>query len=379
VSEPGAPAPALPQESVEELFESGPCGYLSTAPDGLIIRVNQTFLAWTGYAREHLLGKRRFQELLTVPGRIYHETHFAPLLCMQGRATEIAFDLVRADGSTLSVLVSAMQKRDAADAPLLNRIIVFDATDRRAYERELLRARDRSEQLAKGKTELLSMISHDVRTPLSSIMIATQLMDEEGLSAAQRKLLRVIKASSEELLDLTRHLLQASRVESGALLLEQRSFDPRELLQSQLAGIAMRAEDRGLALALEIDEQVPSRLSGDPLKIGQVLANLLGNAVKFTDAGSITLGARVIECRDGGVRLVEFEVRDTGSGIPADRLADIFEAFTQGSYDIGLRHGGVGLGLSICRTLLELHGSRMKVESEPGVGSRFSFRLLLRP
>jgi PAS domain S-box-containing protein len=368
--------PRLEQDSTEDLYENGPCGYLSTLPDGTIVRVNATFLDWTGYTREQLLGRRRFQEVLTLPGRIFHETHFAPLLRMQGHAREIAFDLLKADGSSLSVLVSAMQKRDATDTPLLNRVIVFDATDRRAYERELLRARDRSEQVAKGKTELLSMIGHDVRTPLSSIMIATQLMDEESMTASQRKLLRVIRASSEELLDLTRHLLQASHVESGKLALEAREFDPRELLQSHLAGIAMRAEDRGLLLDLRIDEALPSRLSGDPMKIGQVLGNLLGNAVKFTDSGGITLAARVVECRDGGGIVVEFSVQDTGSGIAADRLSDIFDAFTQGSYDIGLRHGGVGLGLSICRTLLELHGSRMEVESAPGQGSRFSFRLL---
>ncbi|HEU5033578.1 MAG TPA: SpoIIE family protein phosphatase [Mycobacteriales bacterium] len=136
---------ALLDDDAEQLYDRAPCGYLSTTPDGSIIKVNQTFLTLTGYARAELVGRRSFVDLLTGGGRIYHETHYAPMLRMQGTAREIALDLVRADGSRLPALVNAVLERDDSDAPRVIRIAVFDATDRREYERELLRAKDRAE------------------------------------------------------------------------------------------------------------------------------------------------------------------------------------------------------------------------------------------
>jgi PAS domain S-box-containing protein len=135
-------------ESAEELYESAPCGYLSTLPDGRIVRVNQTFLKWTGYSRDKLTAAR-FVDLLNVPGRIFHETHYAPLLEMQGFAHEIAFDVVCADGTILPVLVNTSQTRDRSGTPTLRRTTVFNATERRRYERELLEARRRAEKSAR--------------------------------------------------------------------------------------------------------------------------------------------------------------------------------------------------------------------------------------
>jgi PAS domain S-box-containing protein len=129
------------EESAEELFEGAPCGYLGTLPDGTISRANQAFLSMTGYTLEQLAGRVAFQNLLTVPGRIYYDTHVRPLIHMQGFVRELAFDLLRADRSTLPIVLNAALKKDAQGAPLLVRLTVFDATDRRQYERELLKAR----------------------------------------------------------------------------------------------------------------------------------------------------------------------------------------------------------------------------------------------
>ncbi|NUT46918.1 MAG: SpoIIE family protein phosphatase [Saccharothrix sp.] len=138
--------PAAAEDSVDDLYENAPCGFLSTTPDGLIAKVNGTLLRWLGYEREQLVGRRRFVDLLSVGGRLYHETHFAPLLRMQGGVSEVALELVAADGARLPVLVNAAVKADADGRPLLVRTTVFDATDRRAYERELLGARQRAER-----------------------------------------------------------------------------------------------------------------------------------------------------------------------------------------------------------------------------------------
>ena len=141
-------ASGLLEESAEDLYENAPCGYLSTRPDGTIVKVNETFLAWTGLVRDELVGRRRFADLLTAGGRIYHETHYAPLLAMQGRVREIAVDIVCADGRRLPVLVNSVLRRDEHGAPLVVRTAVVDATERRDYERELLRAREDAERAA---------------------------------------------------------------------------------------------------------------------------------------------------------------------------------------------------------------------------------------
>ena len=163
-------------ETAEELYEEAPCGYLTTRPDGTIVRVNGTFLRWTGHTREALVG-RRFQDLLTGGGRIYHETHYAPLLRMQGRVREIALDIVRADGSRLPALVNATLKLDAAGEPRLVRTTVFDATDRQRYERELLAARDR-ERLARERADALQRATAAIAAAPDREAIALTLIEQ---------------------------------------------------------------------------------------------------------------------------------------------------------------------------------------------------------
>jgi phosphoserine phosphatase RsbU/P len=156
---------ALLAESAEDLYENAPCGYLSTLPGGLIVKVNGTFLTWTGYARDELVGRRRFQELLTAGGQIFHETHYAPLLHMQGEVREIAVDVVRADGSRLPALVNAVLRRDGTGEPAMVRTTVFDATDRREYERELLRARRAAEDSEARARELARTLQESLIPP----------------------------------------------------------------------------------------------------------------------------------------------------------------------------------------------------------------------
>jgi PAS domain S-box-containing protein len=365
------------EESAEELYEDAPCGYISTRPDGLIIKVNQTFLAWTGYQREELLGRKRFYELLTMAGRIFHETHYAPLLQMQGFVREITLELVCADRRTLPILINSVQKKDAAGAPLYNRTTIFNATDRKLYERELLLARRKAEQVAQSKATLLATISHEIRNPLNALTAAIRLLGMTGLSEKQEKYLRILATSSSSLLDLVNDILDWSKIEAGKLSLEQRPFDPRELLSGIVNGLAARAEEKKLLLHAHLDERLPARLLGDPVKLGQILTNLTSNAIKFTERGSVTI-TLAVRAQHADECTVDFRVSDTGIGIAPDQLATLFEEYTQASYDIGMKYGGTGLGLSISRKLLELHGSKMSVESVVGKGSSFSFELRLK-
>lgn len=371
------PAPPLADaESAEDLYEHAPCGYLSTRPDGTIVRANQTLADWTGYRREELAG-RRFQDLLSGGGRIYHETHYAPLLRLQGWVKGVTLEMLAADGRRLPVLVSSVARKDAAGRPLSIRTVVCDATDRKEYERELLRERRRAEQATRAKADFLSMISHEIRTPLSALMATGEVLAATELSPRQERFVRILRSSSESLLGLVNGILDLSRIESGSLAVEERSFDLRELVQGLVQGLAAKAEERGLALAAEVDRRLPDRVVGDPVKIGQVLGNLLGNAVKFTAQGSVKATLAVVDLAPGSVA-VEMRVADTGIGIPADRLPHIFDDFTQASYDIGMKYGGSGLGLAISRRLLELLGSQIAVDSEPGRGTTFSFVLRLK-
>jgi PAS domain S-box-containing protein len=365
------------EESAEDLYDNAPCGYVSALPGGIIVKVNQTFLDWTGYRREDLVDRKRFQDLLTAGGRIFHETHYAPLLRMQGAVREIAVDLVCANGGRLPALINSVLRKDEDGNPLLTRTTVFNATDRKEYERELLRERQRAEQAAKAKADFISMISHEIRTPLNAIMGVGHLLESTELSTQQKKFVRILRSSSEGLLALINDILDFSKIEAGKVSLEERSLDIRQLIQQIVDNLQVKADEKGIALKVQIDERVPANVCGDPIKIGQVVTNLLSNAIKFTTQGSVTVALEVLERLPDAVS-IEFRIADTGIGIAGDRLSHVFDEFTQANYDIGLKYGGTGLGLSISKKLVELHGSRITVESELGQGSTFTFALRLR-
>ena len=366
----------LLEESAEDLYEHAPCGYLSTLPDGTIVKINQTLVDWLGRARESLLGGTRFQAVLAIGSRIYYETHYAPLMQMQGFANEIAFDLVAGDGRVLPVLMNARQRRDADGTPLVNRITLFDATDRRRYERELLLARRKAEQVAKDKAALIAMLSHDIRNPLNAIMGVVQLLDRGELNPQQRRFVQLLRSSSENMLNLLNHVLELSRAESSSFALAETPFDLHTLVGDAVATFDAAAREKGLTVRASVAGDIPTLLLGDPLAIGQILANLLGNAVKFTEQGGIEVVVRAKDFATDAVT-VSFAVTDTGIGISPDRVGKIFNEFTQASYDTAVRFGGSGLGLTITRKLLALYGSTVQVDSVPGEGSTFSFDLRL--
>jgi PAS domain S-box-containing protein len=366
----------LLEESAEELYEDAPSGYLSTLPDGTIVRANRTFIEWTGASREALLAGRRFQTLLTVGSRIYYETHYAPLLRMQGAVNEIALELVREDGRVLPVLANSRQKRDRDGTPLFNRITLFDSTDRRRYERELLLARRKAEQVAKDKADLLAMLSHDIRNPLNALMGVAQLLARSELAEPQQRLVRLLKSSSENMLNLLNHVLDLSKAESSSFALVETPFTLAGVVDDVVGTFDSAAREKGLTIRSSIAASVPPSLLGDPVALRQILTNLVGNAVKFTSSGGVTLTVGTKQVGTDGVTLA-FAVSDTGIGIAPDVIDRIFNEFTQASYETARRFGGSGLGLTITRRLLGLYGSSVQVASVPGEGSTFSFDLRL--
>jgi PAS domain S-box-containing protein len=375
---PDATYASLLQEDLQDLYDHAPCGYLSAATDGTILKANQTFSELTGYPLEQLVGVRRWTDLLTVGGRIYVETHFRPLLAMQGYVREIAFDLVRADGSPVSVLVNAAERRGAAPAAAVYRLTVFDASARRQYERELLAARQKAEEAAQGRNDLIGMVSHDLRAPLSALITAVAMLEKTELSPQQARYVRVVQSSGMQAITLLNSILTLRSFEAGRGVVRERAFDPRQVVEHAAAGAKLAAAGKPeLRLQTVIDVATPPQVIGDPDKLSQVLMNLAGNAVKFTERGFVTLSLSPYETRGDGI-VLGFAVSDTGIGIPAERLPYIFEEFTQATPDIAEKYGGTGLGLSISRKLVRLLGSDLEVTSTVGQGSTFSFALEFR-
>jgi PAS domain S-box-containing protein len=365
------------EESAEDLYERAPCGYLSCLPDGTIVKINQTMLDWIDYSREEVLYLLKFQHLLSIGSKIFYETHYRPLMGMQGFVKEINYDFLRKDSSSFPALVNTQQIKDKEGKLLLYRTTVFDISDRKKYERELLAAKKKAEAATKAKAHFLSTVSHEIRTPLNAVIGITNLLVETAPKPEQAQLLSLLHSSAGHLLNLVNDILDFSKIESGKILLEEKEFNIRELVNSIIYSQGVKAEEKGLTIHSLIDNTLPAMLIGDPVKLTQVITNLVSNAVKFTTKGSVTIKLLIKEKTPGMVSIV-FSVSDTGIGIPKEKQELIFEEFNQGGYEINQKYGGTGLGLAISRKLLDLYGSKLTVASEPNVGSVFSFLVNLR-
>ncbi len=285
----------------------------------------------------------------------------------RGEAVEFERTMKRRDGSTFLCRLLARPIDPTHPAKGGTIWIAEDVTDRRAVEQALARARDDAEAANRAKSAFLANTSHEIRTPLNGLVGLARLARQPGLDSVRREqYLAQIDDSAQALAGVISDILDLSKIEAGKLRLEQTDFDLHALLESVEHGYAALADAHALTLTMQVSGAVPRRVRGDPVRLRQILSNLISNALKFTAVGFVRVHVKSLD-----TPLVRFEVEDTGLGISAEVQTRLFQPFTQADVSTTRRYGGTGLGLSICRELAELMGGRVGVHSEPGLGSRF--------
>ncbi|MDP3151914.1 MAG: ATP-binding protein [Archangium sp.] len=360
----------------ESLFENAACGLVLTNPDGTIVRVNATFCSWTGFTAVELVG-RRVQELLTMGGRIFHQTHWAPLMEMQGSVAEVKLDVVHRSGAIVPILFNAVRRRHGAQ--VFDELAVMVVNDRHKYEAELLATRSQLEAANerlhgadRRKTEFLATLAHELRNPLAPIRTGLEIMKQVELPTEGGRARAMMERQVAHMVRLIDDLMDVARIESGKIELTLARIELRQLIDSALEASRPVIEAAGHTFRLILPEGSGALfLEADLTRLSQVLSNVLNNAAKYTPRGG-RVELEVEPLRDA----VAIRVRDTGAGIEPQRQASIFEMFGQVAGTLNKAQGGLGIGLALARTLTKMHGGRIEAQS-PGLGAGSTFTIHL--
>src|SRR5688572_19511158 len=352
------------------LIESNIDALATTDPSGIITDVNKQMEALTGCTRDELIGAP-FKGYFTDPERAEAGIK---LVLSEKKVTDYELTACDRDGQQTVVSYNATTFYDRGRT--LQGVVAAarDVTEQKRVEAELQQAKAMAETASRAKSDFLASMSHEIRTPMNAIVGIADLLAKTPLTQEQDKYVQIFRRAGDNLLNLINDILDLSKVEASQLELERTGFSLHDLVDKVREMVAVRAQEKGLVLACEIAADVPGDLVGDPTRLRQVLLNLLGNAIKFTETGEVALRvAPDAESPDPGA--LRFTISDTGIGIPDDKLGAVFERFTQADSSTTRRFGGSGLGLTISKRLVELMGGRIWVESGVGKGSVFSFAM----
>jgi phosphoserine phosphatase RsbU/P len=381
------------EEDLEDLYENAPCGYLSLRTDGRIAKANLTFCRWTGYAVDELIGKR-LHDFLNIAGRIFYETHFAPLLRMQGFFNEVALDLVRKDGEVFPVLVNAAERRNTDGTPLFIRLTVFNATDRRRYERALLKARDELKMLAVGmeariakaaldqslsdstlasqredaqlREQFIAVLGHDLRNPLAAISAGVRLIQKSKLDEKGETIVIMMQKSIMRMASLIDNVLDFARGRLGGGFSLTLSTLPLEPVLQQVVDELQSAHPESI---IKTDFALTKSFAADPVRIGQLFSNLLGNALTHGAVGEpVTVSAKTEDT-------FELAVCNAGNPISSCAMERLFYPFSRG--EVRPSQQGLGLGLYIASEIAKAHGGTIHVTSTPEL-TCFTLRMPLQ-
>jgi len=357
------------------ILESSSEGIFGVDRTGTITFVNPAAARLLGYSPEELVGRGTHALIhYKRPDGTPYPIEECPMFAAytHGRASRIDDEcLWRKDGHGLPIEYGATPILKGGE--ILGAVISFtDITDRKRHQEELVAAREAAEEATRAKSDFLANMSHEIRTPMNAVIGMTHLALQTELTAKQRDYLRKIDGSAKALLRIINDILDFSKIEAGRLDIESVEFDFEEVLDTLAGVVTVKAEEKGLEVLFHTEPGVPLHLVGDPLRLGQVLLNLVGNAVKFTKEGEVVITTRAVEVEEDRA-VLEFSVRDTGIGMTPEQAAKLFRPFSQADTSTTRKFGGTGLGLSICKRLVEMMGGRIWVESEPGQGSVFRF------
>lgn len=343
---------------------------------GEFIVANREFVSTFGYGIDEVIGRSSAE--LRLWARPEEHRAFVKQLESQGFVRNMEAELRRKDGRVLPAQISAALAEVEGEPCVIS--VTRDITLAKTVEAEMIAAREAAEAASEAKSEFVSSVSHEIRTPMNAILGTADLLEETALSFEQRHFVETIRANGNAMLTLVNGVLDLARVESGRLALERVEFDLRDLVEKTLEALATSAHEKKLELATRIKPGVPLALIGDPMRLRQILVNLLGNAIKFTERGEIIVTVEALPKpapldgagRDEGQGWFRIMVADTGVGIAADRRDAIFAGFAQATSSTARKYGSSGLGLSITKRLVELMNGRIELESEVGKGSTFS-------
>ena len=342
--------------------------------------VTYASVAWVYYGYVGLVLVPLMLRLFSIGGDVYYALSamtgfFLGVMIMaawrMNRLSTAELRLSYQNESLIDELTEASRNLESLNANLKEEI-----WHSKQIEAELQQAKEKAERMSRAKGEFLANMSHEIRTPMNGVLGTLQLLEDSALSDEQREYVRTANKSAEALLAILNDILDLSKIEAGKLNIEIIPFDLREIIQELVTLYSLKAEQKGVLLRCEIDEALPAMLRGDPVRIRQILLNLVSNALKFTREGEVLIRVEQRRCHQDRAD-VRISVRDTGIGIPREAHANLFKAFTQADGSTTRKYGGTGLGLAIVSQLVELMGGELGLESEAGEGATFWFELPL--
>jgi sigma-B regulation protein RsbU (phosphoserine phosphatase) len=358
----------------QTLFDAAPCGLIRTAPDGTFLRVNRTFCNWIEYPCDELIGRRKFQDLLTIGGRIFHQTHWAPLLSMQGSVSEVKLELLQRGGATLPMVVNAIVREDHGE--LVHELSAYVARDRDKYERELVHSRKRLQELLAEKQQLheqaqdralfaeqmIGIVSHDLRNPIATIQTGTVLLASGAAEHTRERVVTRIARASERAARLIEDLLDFTQARVGSgLHVSPGAIDLHALVGEAVDELRLAHPGR----SLEHDQNGSGECQGDASRLEQLVGNLVSNALTYGRPDApVTVSSQI------DATTCAISVHNLGAPIPPDVQGAIFRPMTRGTQGGGSKRS-VGLGLFIVSEITKAHGGTTQVESTAEAGTTF--------
>ena len=366
------------EAQIRSIVESAYDAFVLMNDQGLIVDWNAQAEKIFGWTKEEAIGRRLSETIIPNHLRSAHEkghqdlkkTGIGPVLNKR-----LELPAVNKEGTTFPVEITISQIQGIEGT--LYSAFLHDISERKKQEEELKQAKEKAEISEKAKQQFLANMSHEIRTPMNAILGFSKILQSTSLNADQKEALNLIIHSGENLLVIINDILDLTKIEAGKLDLEELPINISELVSSSVSILKEKAVEKKIAIDCYTDDNIPPSLIGDPVRIGQILLNLISNAVKFTYKGKVLVQASLLNQNEKSAN-VYFSVSDTGVGIPADRLPHIFESFTQAAQDINRRFGGTGLGLTIAKELVGKYGGQIEVKSTQNVGSTFAFNLQLQ-